>query len=217
MTCDFYYMLLSPFCRSAMLTAKAVNVKLNLKELDLFKGEHMKPEFLALNPQHCVPTLVDGDFVLWESRPISNYLASKYGKDDTLYPKDFRIRAEVDRLSYFDMGTLFYRFGEYVFPVMFRGEKTLDPEKLEKIHEALGWLNTWLSGHDFAVGNNITVADHTLTASVETFRAAGIDLKSHSNIVSWLDRCKAKMPGYSEINIVGAKAWGEFFRSKCNL
>lgn len=66
MSCDFYYLLLSPFCRSAMLTAKAVGVKLNLKEVDLFKGEHLKPEFVALNPQHIVPTLVDDDFVLWE-------------------------------------------------------------------------------------------------------------------------------------------------------
>ncbi|KAK4313289.1 hypothetical protein Pmani_015346 [Petrolisthes manimaculis] len=199
-----------------MLTAKAVGVNLNLKEFDLFKGEHMNPEFIALNPQHIVPTLVDGDFVLWESRPICSYLASKFGKDDTLYPSDLRKRAEVDRLNYFDQGTLFHRFGEYVFPVIFRGEKTFDEEKLKKLHEALGWLNTFLSGHDFAVGNNITIADHVLSATVETFPEANIDLTSHPNVVSWLERCKTKMPGYEEINIAGAKDWGKMFKSRCN-
>uniref|UniRef100_W6MEZ5 Glutathione-S-transferase-like-1 protein n=1 Tax=Coenobita clypeatus TaxID=474045 RepID=W6MEZ5_9EUCA len=216
-TCDFYYLLLSPPCRSVMLTAEAVGVKLNLKKVDIFKGEQMKPEFIAINPQHCIPTLVDGDLVLWESRPICNYLASKYGKDDSLFPNDPRKRAEVERLHYFDMGTLFFRFGEYVFPVLFRGEKSFNPEKLEKLHEALGWLNTWLAGHDFAVGNNITVADHSLSATVSTFKAAGIDLDRHPNVVAWLKRCEAKMPGYSEINTAGVEEWGQMFRSRCNL
>lgn len=53
-------------CRGSMLTAKALGIELNLKKLDIFSGEHMKPEFVAINPQHCIPTLVDGDLKLWE-------------------------------------------------------------------------------------------------------------------------------------------------------
>lgn len=63
---DFYWMPLSAPCRAGLLTAKAVGVELNLKEINLMAGEQMKPEFVAINPQHCVPTLVDDDFVLWE-------------------------------------------------------------------------------------------------------------------------------------------------------
>ncbi|KAG7175990.1 Glutathione S-transferase 1-like 1 [Homarus americanus] len=66
MPVDLYYLLMSFPCRASMLTAKAVNLEVNLKKLDIFSGEQMKPEFLALNPQHCVPTLVDGDLTLWE-------------------------------------------------------------------------------------------------------------------------------------------------------
>lgn len=66
MAIDLYYLLMSPPCRAVMLTAKAVGVELNLKETNIFKGEQMKPEFVALNPQHCIPTMVDGDFVIWE-------------------------------------------------------------------------------------------------------------------------------------------------------
>ncbi|KAG0722493.1 Glutathione S-transferase 1, isoform D [Chionoecetes opilio] len=213
MPLDFYWMPLSAPCRASLLTAKAVGADINLKELNLLAGEQMKPDFVAINPQHCVPTLVDGDFALWESRAISSYLASQYGKDDSLYPNDPKARANVDRLLYFDMGTLYHRFGEYVYPVMFRGG-SIDEEKLTKLHEALEWLDGFLAGHKWAVGDNITVADHSLAASVSTFKAAGIDLEKHSNVSAWLARCEGEMPGYAEVNTPGAVKFGEFFKSK---
>ena len=97
---------------------------------------------------------------------------------------------------------------------MFRGADKPDPEKLEKLQEALGWLNGFLDGHDYAVGNNITVADHVLVATVATFEATGIDLSKHSNVVAWLARCKAKMPGYSEVNEPGAQEFGKMAKAK---
>lgn len=60
---------------------------------------------------------------------------------------------------------------------MFRGETKANPEKLEKLHEALGWLDGFLAGHDWAVGNSVTVADFVLVASVSTFEVSGIDLR----------------------------------------
>lgn len=77
-----------------------------------------------LNPQHTVPTLVDGDFSLWESRAISRYLISKYGKDNnSLYPSDPQTRAVVDQRLDFDLGTLYPRFGGYFVSIYFLSEK----------------------------------------------------------------------------------------------
>merc|ERR1711915_755813 len=213
---DFYYMNLSAPCRSVMLTAKAVGLDLNMKSLNLMAGDQMKPEFVAINPQHCVPTFVDGDFALWESRPICTYIASKYGKDDSLYPSDLKTRSTIDRLMYFDMGTLYHSFGEYVYPVMFRGQEKPDPEKLEKLNEAFGWLNGWLEGKKFITGDNVTVADHSLVASVSTFVAGGISISKYPNIVAWLEECK-KLPGYDELNAPGAEEFGKMARPKLGL
>lgn len=60
-----------------------------------------------LNPQHTVPTLDDNGIVLWDSHAINVYLVTKYGKDDSLYPKDFFKRAIVDQRLHFDSGVAY--------------------------------------------------------------------------------------------------------------
>jgi glutathione S-transferase len=71
-----YYNPMSPNVRRVRFTAAVLGMQLEEKKLDFTKGEHKNPEYLALNPNGAVPTLVDGDFVLTESRAIMQYLAS---------------------------------------------------------------------------------------------------------------------------------------------
>lgn len=47
------------------------------------------------------------------SRAILSYMVSAFGKDDSLYPKDVRVRALVDQRMMFDLGTLYQRLTEY--------------------------------------------------------------------------------------------------------
>ena len=113
MAIDLYHMDLSAPCRSVRLTAKMLGVELNLKVVNLMVGEQMAPEFVKLNPQHTIPTIVDDGFALNESRAICGYLVQKYGKDDSLYPKDPKKRAVVDQRLYFDMD--FYKKFQMVY------------------------------------------------------------------------------------------------------
>ena len=63
---------------------------------------------LQLNPHHNIPVLVDGDFVLNESRACATYLVNAYGKEGCkLYPADPKVRAIIDQRLFFDMGTFF--------------------------------------------------------------------------------------------------------------
>ena len=86
----------SPNVRRVRLTAAVLGLQLEEKNLDLAKGEQKRPEFLAFNPNGAVPTLVDGDFVLTESRAIMQYLASRK-PESGLLPHDERARADVTR------------------------------------------------------------------------------------------------------------------------
>jgi len=60
-------------------------------------GRNTEADYLAMNPNGRVPTLVDGDFVLWESNSIMRYLCMAYGAASPIYPDAPRRRAAVDR------------------------------------------------------------------------------------------------------------------------
>uniref|UniRef100_A0A182PZ69 glutathione transferase n=1 Tax=Anopheles epiroticus TaxID=199890 RepID=A0A182PZ69_9DIPT len=208
---DFYYLPLSAPCQSIRLLAKALGVHLNLKELDLLKGEHMKPEFLKINPQHTIPTLVDNDFVLWESRAILTYLCEKYGKNDALYPKDPKKRAVVNQRLYFDMGTLYLRFSQAFYPVMMEG-KELNPDNVLKLEEALEFLEHFLGKTPYAAGDRLTVADFALLASITTIQVTGgRDLSKYPNIQRWYNELKESVVGHQEICVEGATSFRETF------
>merc|ERR1712071_228279 len=66
MSIDLYHMDASAPCRSVRLTAKMLGVELNLKVLNLMAGEQMAPEFIKINPQHNIPTMVDDGFAMNE-------------------------------------------------------------------------------------------------------------------------------------------------------
>jgi len=212
MPIDFYYMSGSAPCRSVMLCAKALGIELNLKPTDLMKGEHMTPEFLAMNPQHTIPTMNDNGFCLWESRAIMAYLVNQYGKDDSLYPKDPKKRAVVDQRLYFDVSTLYARFGDLYYPFMF-GKAPLEQEKIDKLNDALGFLDTFLAKSEFAAGDCLTIADLTLIASITTIEAARVDLSKYKNIQRWMAKVKTTAPGYDETDGKGSADFKFWFDS----
>lgn len=170
----------------------------------------MTPEFLKMNPQHTVPTLNDDDFCLWESRAIISYLADKYGKDDSLYPKDPKKRALVDQRLFFDIGTLYQRFGDYYYPIMF-AKASADPEKYKKLEESYEFLNKFLENQDFVAGDNLTIADLAIIASVSTAEILGFDLSKYPNVAKWFENSKKIIPDYDELNHSGCLKFKEMY------
>ena len=60
-------------------------------------GHLNEPSYLAMNPNGKIPTISDGNFVLWESNAILRYLAMEYGPSSLLYPTDPKVRASIER------------------------------------------------------------------------------------------------------------------------
>ena len=89
-----YYHPVSTTCRIVMMFVAEEGIALDYQLVDLMKGEHLAPEYKALNPNCLVPMLEDDGFRLTESGAIIRYLADKTGS--AAYPKDLKQRARVD-------------------------------------------------------------------------------------------------------------------------
>lgn len=201
------------------MTLDCLGLEYNFKFLDLFAEEHKQPEFLEINPMHNIPTMVDGDFVMNESRAIAAYLVQKYAEDDKMYPKDPEIRARVDQRLYFDMGVFYKAFGECVNPLMFKGAKP-EQEKFDKLKEVLGWLDGFVADDKFAAGNDeMTIGDLSLLSTYSTLKAAELselDLSEFSNVAVWFEKCCGLIPNYEKANGEGAASFGEFYKLKAS-
>jgi glutathione S-transferase len=171
-----------------------LGTELEEKKLDFTKGEHKNPEYLALNANGAVPTLVDGDFVLTESRAIMQYLASKK-PESGLLPLDEKTRADVTRWQFWDASHFSPHLAALAFERLLKGMMGLGDPDARRIEEALGnfrrfgaVLNKRLEGKTYVVGTGLTIADLTLASSLMYAKQAEIPLAELPNVQSWFSR-----------------------------
>jgi glutathione S-transferase len=200
-----YMNLVSPNVRRVRLTAAVLELQLEEKSLDLAKGEQRKPEFLALNPGSAVPTLVDGEFVLTESRAIMQYLASKKPASGLL-PRDERARADVSRWQFWDSSLFSPPLGTLTFQKVIKPMIGMGEPDAGKVEEALttfrpfaAVLDKRLDGEQYVVGASMTLADLTLAASLMYAKQAQIPLAEFPNIQAWFSRI-AEMDAWIKTN-----------------
>ena len=91
-----YHFPYSQHARRVVSLLEAAGLPYELRHVDMAKREHLSAAYLAINPNHQVPTLIDGDLTLHESNAILRYLCQKHGLTDW-YPADLKHRARVDQ------------------------------------------------------------------------------------------------------------------------
>lgn len=202
-----YHFSISGPSRGALLAARVIGVPIDVEIINLMKKEQLNESFLKINPQHCVPTLDDDGFIIWESRAIACYLVDKYGKDDLYYPKDLKLRAVVNQRLFFDSSSLYVKIRAICFPILFLGEKEIKKPLKDDLNTTLGFLEQFLSLSKWVAGDRPTIADTSIYASMTSILAVGWDISSFPNIQKWIKECST-LPGAAE-NDEGAKAFGE--------
>jgi len=164
-----------------------------------FDGNHT-PEYLAMNPNGLVPTIRDGDLVIWESNTIMRYLASRYG-GAALYPQALGPRSEVDRWLDWQLSTL----APAIFPVFWglirtpAGERDNAAIAVATIRLTEVWqlLDHELSRRDYAAGDQLTLADIALGSSIHRWFALPIERPNLTPLKAWHDRIAVR-PGFRE-------------------
>jgi glutathione S-transferase len=132
-------------------------------------GGNRTPEYLRLNPNGLVPTIEDGDVVLWESNTIMRYLVSTRGGSETLYPSDLKARANVERwmdwqtAHFGPMGVLL--LGYYRTPPEQRDANALEQGRIKSI-DLFGIIEAQLEAHPYVAGEHLSLADICLSTFV---------------------------------------------------
>ncbi|MFM0419328.1 glutathione S-transferase family protein [Paraburkholderia aromaticivorans] len=120
------------------------------------------PPYRALNPNGLVPTLVDGECVLWESNTIVRYLAAKYDAQ-TLLPSEPAARADVERWMDWQLGTLWATLRVAFLGLTRVPEEQRDYDAIERSYREatrlLGIADAVLAKHDYLAQDRFTVAD----------------------------------------------------------
>nr|ACE81244.1 glutathione S-transferase delta-epsilon 1 [Tigriopus japonicus] len=211
----------SPFCRSVSMTLSLVGKDHEYKYLDLFAGEQKSPEFLKINPQHSVPTLVEDDFVLTESRAIAVYVAQKFGTKGQLFPEDLKEQAAVNEKLYFDTNVLWRSFAEVFAPLAFGGQKEINQDKVTALKEKLQLFDGYFEKTGFVAGTkDMTVADICCLATYTTIQATGtvfVNLEDYPKAQKWVETCKNKIPDYEDSNQKGLDIFKKFFHTRTGL
>jgi len=205
-----YYHPASTTSRPLMLFCAESALKVDLQVVDLFTGEHYNPPYEAINPNHLVPVLEDGDFRLTESSAILKYLADKI--DSAAYPKDLRQRARVnERMDW--VNTQLNRDLAYglVYPQIFPHHKRpSDAAQAATLawakERAQGWLkvlNDNLIGpkNAYLCGDKLTIADYYGAPFAALNEAIGSDLSKYPNVKRWLGNVKA-LKSWGKVNEV---------------
>lgn len=98
MALAFYHGHGSPYSWRVWLALEHKQVAYELKVMSFSAGDTRKPEFIAINPRHQVPTIVDDGHAVWESTVVLEYLDERFPAGARLYPGDARDRARIRRL-----------------------------------------------------------------------------------------------------------------------
>ncbi|RWS06730.1 glutathione S-transferase 1: isoform D-like protein [Dinothrombium tinctorium] len=210
MPVDFYQEDGCPGCLAVKLTINQLNIPVNYIHLDMEANEHLKPEFLKINPAHLIPTIVDDGFNLWESRAITRYLANQYAPDNELYPRDAKKRAKVDLMLDFDLGSLYASATQWMYPPVLQNVPP-SPEKEQAMIEKLKLFDQLLSNGHYAAGDHLTIADFSLAASLHTINSAGHNVDQYPNIKSWLNRLENELPYYKRLVTTHINAVTDWF------
>lgn len=197
-----YYFPASPNSRKAHAVAIQLDLPLDLKLVNLQKGEQRTPEFMQLNPTGRTPVLQDGEFVLWESTAIMQYLASQIS--NSLWPENVQIRADIMRwqswqLAHWQSACQPLQFERVVKQILQLGDP--DPQIVEqatqRFHQEATVLNQHLAERTYLVNETLTLADFSVASDLTYAGPGQFPLELYPHIQAWYARIE-QLPAWQQ-------------------
>ena len=184
-----YHFPYSQHARRVVALLETANLPYDVRPVDMAQGGHMSSAYRAINPNHQVPTLLDGDLVLHESNAILRYLCRKHGLTDW-YPGDLQAQARVDQWLDWNQCLLAPAVVNIVLNKVFLGEqgdKSAIARGEAKLTELWPVLEHGLEADAFLIGSAPTIADLSVASNVTQLGFAGVAPPSE-RVAAWYQR-----------------------------
>ena len=160
-------------------------------------GGNDTPEYRALNPNGRVPTIVDGDFVLWESNSCSRYLAAKHGYG-TMYPEDPQVRGNGERWMDWQLTTMSPTLVPVFWGMVRTAPEDRDMNAIEKARKELSAniaiVDRYLEKSEYISGDHFNVTDIPLGIAAYRWFAMEIEREDYPNFKRWYDLLSKRKP-----------------------
>ena len=163
-------------------------------------GGNRDPEYLAMNPNGLVPTVKDGDLVMWESNTICRYLAATRNGEH-LYPRDPAARTHVERWMDWQLAVIAPPMGQLLFGLVRSTPETRDPSAIEAARRraAAAWtiLDDEVKDQPYLAGDQLSLAEIVLGTLIYRWFAFPIERPELPNLRAWHDRMHQR-PGFKK-------------------
>lgn len=190
-----YFHPISGHAHRARLFLSLIGADVEIVEVDLAKGEHKSPEYLAKNRFGQVPLLEDDGEFIADSNAIMIYAAKKFGRSDWL-PADPIGGAKVQRWLSVAAGQIAFGPGAARLITIFNAG--FNPEEvIARAHAVLALIEAELEGRDWIAADQPTIADLALYSYIARAPEGNVDISSYANVNNWLARIEA-LPGFVE-------------------
>lgn len=188
-----YHFPLSGHAHRAELMLSLLQLPAELVFVDLAKGAHKHPDFLALNAFGQVPVLDDDGVIVSDSNAILVYLAKKYGNGRWL-PEDPQGAARVQRWLSVAAGQVAYGPAAARLITVFGA--AFNPEEVAtRAHTLFQVMERELAKSPFLVGTEATIADVANYSYIAHAPEGNVSLQDYPNLRAWLARVEA-LPGF---------------------
>ena len=157
-------------------------------------------EYRAMNPNGLVPTLVEGDYVLWESNAILRYLASAHAGDHPIWPPDLQARGSIDRWMDWQQTVLGPPMGVVFWGLIRTAPELRDQAAIAaagaKLERVYGILESILQGQPYVAGPEFTLADIAIGPQVHRWFNFGMERPEMPALRAWYERMLSR-PAYA--------------------
>jgi glutathione S-transferase len=159
--------------------------------VDMKSRQHKSPEYLKLNPNGKVPTLTDGEFIIWESMAINAYLADKH--NSPLQGHTPQEVGQIQQWSFWSILEVQKHAIEWFIQALFVPAEKRDLSIIEKAQKALTplmkVLDQSLENKKFLVGDRFTLADLHVASTVNVMTTLGWNLSETPSVDAWYKAC----------------------------